>query len=142
MIEEIIQGLAGALVGAFGPEYDVFIQDIKQGLTRPCFFIEVGKVEIEPLLGLRYLMTVPLVLHYFPRDPGNNAEMWDAAFQMGQAVRFITLPDGSLLHSAPPYWEITDDTLHFAIAYTLSLREEQAITLMETLSLDSGVSSK
>ena len=38
-VNMIIEAIAAALNGEFGEEYTVYAEDVKQGLSEPCFFI-------------------------------------------------------------------------------------------------------
>ena len=98
MLNEIIKGISMALNAAFGDEYKIYQNDVEQGLTEPCFFIAVLKPEITPMLGRRFIQRNPFDIQYFPTFPGNNAEMITAAGTMVEALNFITLPGGDLLH--------------------------------------------
>lgn len=37
MLNEIIKGISMALNAAFGDEYEIFQNDVEQGLEEPCF---------------------------------------------------------------------------------------------------------
>ena len=39
MLNEIIKGISMALNAAFGDGYEIFQNDVEQGLKEPCFFI-------------------------------------------------------------------------------------------------------
>lgn len=79
MLNGIIAGIAKALGTTFGDEFKVYKNDVKQGLTEPCFFIATLKPEQQPLLGDRALWRNPFDIHYFPKDGGTNAELYDVA---------------------------------------------------------------
>lgn len=75
MLNEVIKGISMALNTAFGDEYEICQNDVEQGLVNGSFFIQVLKPELTPLLGRRSMKRNPFDVMYFPKAPGNNAEM-------------------------------------------------------------------
>ena len=138
MLNEIIKGISMALNTAFGDGYEIFRNNIEQGLKEPCFFISILKPEIIPMLGRRFIQRNPFDIQYFPTSPGNNAEMITAAETMIGALDFITLPGGDLLHGTSVNYEVVDNVLHFFVNYNLPVLKSTEQTYMETLETEVG----
>ena len=79
MLNEVIKGISMALNTAFGDEYEIRQNDVEQGLVNGSFFIQVLKPELTPLLGRRSMKRNHFDVMYFPKAPGNNAEMFTVA---------------------------------------------------------------
>ena len=73
MINDVINGVAASLYGAFGDEYSIHQNDVTQGLKEPCFFIALLSPSMQREPNRRITLTVPLDVHYFPADSGDNA---------------------------------------------------------------------
>lgn len=127
-----------ALNTAFGDGYEIFQNNVEQGLKEPCFFISILKPEIIPMLGRRFIQRNPFDIQYFPTSPGNNAEMITAAETMIGALDFITLPGGDLLHGTSVNYEVVDNVLHFFVNYNLPVLKHTEQTYMETLETEVG----
>lgn len=127
-----------ALNTAFGDGYEIFQNNVEQGLKEPCFFISILKPEIIPMLGRRFIQRNPFDIQYFPTSPGNNAEMITAAETMIGALDFITLPGGDLLHGTSVNYEVVDNVLHFFVNYNLPVLKSTEQTYMETLEIEVG----
>ena len=138
MLNEIIKGISMALNTAFGDEYEIFQNDVEQGLEEPGFFIQVLKPELSPLLGRRSMKRNPLDVMYFPKATGNNAEMITVAETLMECLTQISLPNGDLLHGTSMNYEIVDDVLHFMVNFNLPLIRPYEETYMETLETDVG----
>ena len=138
MLNEIIKGISMALNTAFGDNYEIFQNDIEQGLEEPGFFIQVLKPDLSPLEGQRSKKHNPFDVMYFPTAPGNNAEMFTVAETLMDCLRFITLPNGDLLHGTNMNYEIVDNVLHFMVNFNLTLIRPEDETYMETLETDIG----
>ena len=139
MLSEIIKGLSMALNAAFGDEYEIYQNDVEQGLQEPCFFIAVLKPEIDPLPGNREIRRYPFDVQYFPPSPGDNAGMLSAAERMTEVLRILGLPDGDLLRGTGMSYEIVDNVLHFFVNYNLSAARPVSAAAMETLKTRIGV---
>lgn len=138
MLNEIIKGISMALNAAFGDEYEIFQNDVEQGLEEPCFLIAVLQPEVTPILGRRFIKRNPFDIQYFPSAPGNNAEMFTVAEKLIEVLDFITLPNGDQLHGTSVNYEIVDNVLHFFVNYNLPMIRPTEETYMETLETEVG----
>ena len=136
MLNDIITGIAKTLGDAFGSDYRVYIDDVKQGLSEPCFFIAALQPEQSPLLGDRAVWRNPFVIHYFPRTPGDNGELYSAAVRLMYALRYITLPGGDLLRGRAMRYEAVDGVLHFFVTYNIIVNIPRELPVMEILGTD------
>ena len=138
MLNEIIKGISMALNTAFGDKYEIFQNDIEQGLEEPGFFIQVLKPDLSPLVGQRSMKHNPFDVMYFPTAPGNNAEMFTVAETLMECLTLISLPNGDLLHGTGMNYEVVDGVLHFMVNFNLTLIRPEDETYMETLETDIG----
>ncbi len=136
MLNDIITGIAKALGTTFGSEYRVYKNDVQQGLTEPCFFIAALKPEQTPLRGDRAVWQHPFDVLYFPKEPGTNEKLYNAAEQLMGALRYITLPNGDLLRGTSVSYEAADGVLHFFVTYSMFVDISKVRPSMETLDLD------
>ncbi len=138
MLNEIIKGIAMKLKTIFGDGYRAYQNDIEQGLKEPCFFIDVLKPELSPLLGTRAVKRNPFDIHYFPKCAGNNSEMFGVAEKLMLGLAFITLPNGDLLRGTNMSYEVVDKVLHFFVNYNMIVYQRKEEDTMEDLTTDIG----
>lgn len=138
MLNEIIKGISMKLNATFGDEYKAYQNDVEQGLKEPCFFIRVLNPALSPLLGRRSLKQNPFDVRYYPKAPGNNAEMFTVAEELMECLEYITLPGGDLLRGTGMNYEIVDDVLHFFVNFNHTLIKPYEEIPMETLEMDVG----
>ena len=124
MLNDIITGIAKALGTIFGPDYRVYENDVKQGLTEPCFFIATLKPDQKPLLGERSIWHYPFDIHYFPKEPGTNEELYNMAEQLAFGLRYITIPNGDLLRGLSISYEAVDGVYHVSLCQALQPYKE------------------
>lgn len=135
MIDEILSGVSIKLNSVFGDDYEVYVNDVNQGLSEPCFFIAVLSPSHAPLLGKRMKITMPLDVHYFPISDGDNYEMSRVGDQLFKALAFIKTPAFGSFHGRQMRWQIYDGVLHFFVTYIVILNEIENKESMEKLNI-------
>ena len=138
MLNEIITGISQQLNTAFGDGYEIYKNDVEQGLNEPCFFISVIKPELSPLLGSRGIWRNPFDIHYFPKRAGSNAELFDVAEKLIYALEFIPMPDGLPLRGTGMSYDIIDGVLHFYVNFNMIVNQPREENPMETLTTNVG----
>ncbi len=126
------------LNATFGDGYEIYRNNVQQGLEEPCFFIAVLKPEVTARIGRRFIKRNPFDIHYFPKDQSDNDEMLSTAETMMEALDFISLPNGDILHGTGISYEIVDGVLHFFVSYNLPMVKTVDPIYMETLARDVG----
>lgn len=139
MTNDIIDGIAAALNGAFGVDYTIYKENVPQGFKEPCFSIVLVKNEIVPHLKGQYLLKHHFDIHYFPaKGYRQNTELFDVSGRLLFTLEYIKVLD-ILFRGTKMSSEIVDDVLHFRISYERFIGTETAQNLMETLTLNSKV---
>lgn len=139
MTNEIIAGVSRKLYQAFGNGYRIYKNDVKQGLTEPCFFIAILAPSHNPYLGRRRRIAVPLDVHYIPEDGGDNGTMADVGDRLFSELEYITDADGNMHRGRDMSYEIQDGVLHFFVTYAVILNEYDKGETMEILNLSESI---
>lgn len=123
MVNEIIDGISLKLNRVFGDGYEIYGDtDIVQGLKEPCFFIALLNPSQTKVIGHRYFRENPFNVQYFPRNSEDNIEMHEVASELFDALEYITLPNGDILHGTAMTYDIVDGVLHFKVNYNIYVR--------------------
>lgn len=117
MINKIVDGISNALNQEFGDEYEIYQNNVMQGVKEPCFFIAVLEPSKEQLLQNRFLQRNPFDVHYFPKRWDDNREMQEAAERMLDCLEWI-IPEEPI-HGTEIRWQIEDGVLHFFVSYNV-----------------------
>ncbi len=142
VVNEITAGVSLKLYETFGSSYRIYQNDVSQGLFEPCFFLAVLSPSHKPYLGRRRKITVPLDVHFFPEDAGNNREMARVGDLLFSALEFITTTDGQdVVRGRDMSYEVQDSVLHFFVTYSVLLNETPQKEEMESLSLKERVTN-
>ena len=136
MVNEIISGVSMKLNEVFGDSYRIYKNDVKQGLSEPCFFIAALAPFHSPYLGRRRKITIPLDVHFFPVDGGDNGEMMQVGDQLFFALEFIAVPEGDHFRGREMRYEIQENVMHFFVTYSMVLNELTEEAAMEDIRIE------
>lgn len=137
----IIEAIAAALGGEFGEEYTVYAEEVKQGLSEPCFFISCINPSDRQLLGnanrhflaARYYRENRFCIQYFPLDENNGRqESYDKAERLFGCLEEISV-DGDFIRGTDMNFEYTDGVLSFFVSYNFFVYKTREPTVMEKL---------
>ena len=117
MINKIVDGISNALNQEFVDEYEIYQNNVLQGVKEPCFFIAVLEPSKDQLLQNRFLQRNPFDVHYFPKRWDDNREMQEAAERMLDCLEWI-IPEEPI-HGTEIRWQIEDGVLHFFVSYNV-----------------------
>lgn len=132
MVTQIIEGISLAIYNAFGDEVEIYKDNVTQGLQEPCFFISILKPDVTKMIGKRSIRNNPFDIHYFPKAN----ETLEVAEKLIDALEFIELLNGDILHATGVSYEVIDNVLHFFVSYNMPVVKITDKTYMESLQTD------
>lgn len=140
MINKIIDGIIASLNKEFGDEYEIYPEDIKQGLQEPCFSIVCINPAMNQVLGKRYFKSNSFCIHYFPKSENEGkSEINDVTERLFNCLEYIEV-DGDSIRGKNMFGEISDGVLAFMIEYNMFVNKEQVVEFaMETLQQSTDV---
>jgi hypothetical protein len=140
MINSIIEAISISLNEGFGDGYETHMEEIKQGLKEPCFFITCLNPTTELFLGKRYFRTNQFCIQYFPETNEKQRECNGVAERMLQCLEYITIygEDKPIMGTKMKY-EVVDGVLNFFVNYDCFIRKTEQQTPMESLQASTSV---
>lgn len=135
MVNEILRGISAALSREFTEkEYEIYVEEIRQGLQEPCFFVSAQNPSSQHFLEGRYLRRCPILIQFFPEN-GKQEICHDVAERMIACLEYITLPgEEQPIWGKNPRYEIHDGVMSFFLDYDLFvLRKEDQEKMGELL---------
>lgn len=140
MINSIIEAISVSLNEEFGDGYETHMEEIKQGLKEPCFFITCLNPTTELFLGKRYFRTNQFCIQYFPETNEKQRECNGVAERMLQCLEYITIygEDKPIMGTKMKY-EVVDGVLNFFVNYDCFIRKIEQQTPMESLQASTNV---
>lgn len=114
MINSIITGISQALYNQYG--YENHMEEIKQDLKEPCFFITCINPTIKLFLGKRYLRENKFCIQYFSESEQRQTECNNVGETLLSILEYITV-DGNLIRGNQMEFEVVDGVLNFFVNY-------------------------
>lgn len=129
---DVRTGIFKALAQAF-PNIDRYGEEIKEGLTTPCFFVKLLEPTHTHELDRRYVRELPFDVHYFADTNKDRITMAD---QLTSALETIQVNDKPLI-GANMSWEVVDEVLHFFVTYRMQVwKQKPDYPVMRTMRED------
>lgn len=138
MINAVIAAISISLNAEFGDKYGIYMEEVKQDLKEPCFFISCISPSIQRYPGSRYLRKNQFCIQYFPQSADINEECLAAAERMMWCLEEISA-DGDLMRGTEMRYEIMDGILNFFVDYNCFVKKAKQNTSMENMELKQNV---
>lgn len=121
MVNAIIAGISNSLYNEFG--YENHMEEIKQDLEEPCFFISALNPSAKGYPGGRCRRDNSFVIQYFPESEDHAAsECYSVAERMLKCLGLISV-QGQLLHGSSMNYRVTDGVLSYFVDYNFFTRD-------------------
>lgn len=135
---DIIDGVSIKLNELFGDKYNIYTNNVKQGLEMPCFFIKTLPSNKKKLIGNRYENEINLVI-YSMLEEEKQEEFNDISDKLYE-LEYITLLNRDMLKGYDMKTEISDGVLLFFITYKFfTYKETTKANDMEEISSNGEV---
>lgn len=138
MVNSIIDAVSMALNGEFGDDYEIYGEEMEQGLKEPCFFIAVIESSVKPYPGKRYHRHAQLCIQYFPLSASKNRECEDAAIRMEECLEYIAFDEGQIRGTDMSH-EVHEGVMSFFVNYNMFVERVESNEPMESLLSDTSV---
>lgn len=133
MVTSVVNAVTKQLGTTFGTTYHYYVEDIEQGVTRPCFHISPRITLQRSKSPVLYDRTIPIVVHYFS---GSLNNLRNDCYSMGERIVECLeyLPfENTLLRGEDISWQMVDDVLQVFITYRFTTIKPVEINNMEVL---------
>lgn len=130
-INDISVAISCKLQEAFGSKYKKYMDEVPQNFKVPCFFIQFLSFEHIMQIGNRWKVTPLFNVQYFPRE--GAAESATMALKIQQALKMITLLNGSKILARAAHSEVIDGIGHNFMRFDFFLQEVEVKELMGSL---------
>lgn len=134
MINSMIKAISISLNKEFGDEYESYMEEIRQDLKEPCFFIQCLNPIHEQFLGPRYFRKNQFCIQFFPVTADKQQECNEVAERMTWCLEYVTIPgDDKPIRGTKMKSELVDGVLNFFVNYDCFVRKYEENTSMENL---------
>ena len=136
-IKEIIIGISKKIYGFYEGLYDIYVEEVEQGLQMPCFMINLISSDIRMILKPRYIFESVFDVIYFG---DGYKDCMDRGSELYDILEYITINDKDLIRGTRMNMDIIKNILHFRVNYNLILQNKpDIIDMMEDHQINIGV---
>lgn len=140
LIKDIINGISKKLYGFYEGLYDIYVEEVEQGLELPCFMINLISSDIRMILKPRYKFESVFDVIYFG---DGYKDCMDRGSELYDILEYITINDEDLIRGTKMNMYIIKNILHFRVNYNLILQNKpDIIDMMEEHQINIGVVNK
>ena len=140
LIKEIINGISQKIYGFYEGLYDIYVEEVEQGLQIPCFMINLISSDIRMILKPRYKFESVFDVIYFGEG---YKDCMDRGSELYDILEYITINDKDLIRGTKMNMDIIKNILHFRVNYNLILQNKpDIIDMMEDHQINIGVVNK
>lgn len=115
MTNDVIYNISNVLDEEFG--YEIHMEEIKQGLEEPCFFLNLINSDFKIVTGKRYEKRNQICIQYFPESDKIQQECNEVAERLTMCLEYIKDEAGGFLHGTQMHYQVTDGILNFFVDY-------------------------
>lgn len=134
MLNSIVDAISIKLNSVFGDGFEIYSNNVEQGLLEPCFFIQHLSTSNKPYIGKRKERTYSFDVHYFTDK--DKDDLMAVSDEMLDALEYITLVGGDMLRGLNLDAQIIDDVLHVNVQYSAILTKTEEFDTMEDYTLN------
>lgn len=140
LIKEIINGISQKIYGFYEGLYDIYVEEVEQGLQIPCFMINLISSDIRMILKPRYKFESVFDVIYFG---DGYKDCMDRGSELYDILEYITINDKDLIRGTKMNMDIIKNILHFRVNYNLILQNKpDIIDMMEEHQINIGVGNR
>lgn len=136
MVNLILSAITKQLGTTFGYEYHYYVEDVEQGLKKPCFTVDALIPLQRSKSPVLYDRTMPIVVHYFSdstKDIKNHC--YAMSEQIVECLEYLPF-ENTLLRGEDISWQIVDDVLQVFVTYRFTTKRvtpvEEALETLDT----------
>ena len=117
MVNSILNAVTKQLGTTFGNANRYYVENVEQGLTKPCFTVDLLLPLMRSRSPILYDRTMPIVIHYFSDSKTDiKNKLYEMAEQIVECLEYLPFKD-TLLRGEDISWQIVDDVLQVFITY-------------------------
>ena len=123
MINEIVSAISNAIYLEFGDEYEIYTEDVKQGLKEPCFSISCINPSIKQFFDKKYKTTNLFNILYFPKNEEIENEINNVRERLFNCLEYIN-DENYVLRGTNMNTQTVDGVLNFFVNYDFFIKKQ------------------
>ena len=123
MVNEFLSAVTKQLGTTFGTKYRYYVENVEQGLTKPCFTVDMLLPSQRSKSPILYDRTMPIVVHYFSDSINEiKKDCYCMAEQIVECLEYLPFKT-TLIRGEDISWQIVDDVLQIFVTYKFTTQK-------------------
>ena len=124
MVNKILNAATKQLGTTFGKKYRYYVENVEQGLTKPCFTVDLLIPLQRSKSPVLYDRTMPIVIHYFSDSETNvKQDCYSMAEQTVECLEYLPF-ESTTLRGENISWQLVDDVLQIFVTYKFTTKKD------------------
>ena len=124
MVTSVVNAVTKQLGTTFGTTYRYYVEDIEQGVEKPCFHVAPRITLQRSKSPVLYDRTIPIVVHYFSGSLNNlRNDCYSMGEQIVECLEYLPFK-GTLLRGEDISYQMVDDVLQVFITYSFTTKRD------------------
>lgn len=137
MVKKFLNAITAALNAEFGDTYEIYTEDVPQGLVPPCFLITMITPQRTKETHVTYRQSVLFAIQYFPDEDENyREELHGVISRLDDCLEIISVDWGA---EVKPTLTVATDIAITEGVLTYTLRVEDVIHKVKTGDMMTGI---
>ena len=123
MVNSVVNAVTKQLGTTFGNSYHYYVEDIEQGVKKPCFHVGTRITLQRSKSPVLYDRTIPIVVHYFS---GNLNNLRNDCYSMGEQIveclEYLPFKN-KIIRGEDISYQLVDDVLQVFITYNFTTQK-------------------
>lgn len=134
MVNSLLNAVTKQLGTTFGTDYKYYVENVEQGLVKPCFTIDMLIPLERSRSPILYDRTMPLVVHYFSDSKTNlKQDCYNMAERVLECLEYLPYQN-TMIRGEDISWQIVDEVLQIFITYNfISVMSQETVDNMEEI---------
>lgn len=125
MVNSLLNAVTKQLGTTFGTDYKYYVENVEQGLVKPCFTIDILLPLQRSKSPILYDRTMPLVVHYFSDSETNlKQDCYEMSERVLECLEYLRYQN-TILRGEDISWQIVDGVLQIFITYRFTTVMDQ-----------------
>ena len=123
MVNSFLNAVTKQLGTTFGTKYRYYVENVEQGLTKPCFTVDMLLPLQRSKSPILYDRTMPIVVHYFSDSTNEiKKDCYGMAEQIVECLEYLPFQN-ALISGEDISWQIVDDVLQIFVTYKFTTKK-------------------
>ena len=124
MVNDFLNAVTTQLGKTFGTAYHYYVENVEQGLTKPCFTVDMITLVERSKSAILYDRTMPLVVHYFGKDQKTiKRDCYGIAENLVACLEYIPFRN-TIIRGENISWHLVDDVLQVFVTYKFTTKTD------------------